>query len=142
MSFNFHPGNKNSRSPISDQGTWPLSTTSIEDRLRHASGPVHIWFRYIAWHFLRVRFQLSEHLSTFELRCHGFNSQWIPSWLSCCFYTCIIWGWWNRVHARSELTGTWYVRKLALSVYMYYVYGNKPVKVFLQKKILKADWPL
>ena len=40
LSFHSHPGNKSSRDPISDRESWP--TTIMEDRLRHASGPVHI----------------------------------------------------------------------------------------------------
>ena len=33
-------GNKSSRGPIPDQGVCPLSTQLMEDKLRHASGPV------------------------------------------------------------------------------------------------------
>ena len=41
-SFHSHPGNKSSRDPIPDQVPWSLSSTTMEDRLRHASDPVHI----------------------------------------------------------------------------------------------------
>ena len=43
----FNWDNKSSRGPIPDQGTWPLSTKLMEDRLRRASGHVHFQFCYI-----------------------------------------------------------------------------------------------
>ena len=50
--------NKTGRGPFPDWGTWPLSTKQMEDRLRHASGPVQLQFRYIYW-FYRDEFQCS-----------------------------------------------------------------------------------
>ena len=40
LQVSFHLGNKRSRGLIPHLGTWPLSTIQMEDRLRHASGPV------------------------------------------------------------------------------------------------------
>ena len=51
-SFLLYPGNKSRRDPIPDREFWSLSSTTTEDRLRHASGPVHIsipLYLYIWW---------------------------------------------------------------------------------------------
>ena len=52
-SFHLHLENKSSRDPVTDRESWSLSTSSTEDRLRHASGPVRIsiLFSYIHIHY-------------------------------------------------------------------------------------------
>ena len=42
------------RGPIPDRGTWPLSTTQMEDRLRQASGLVRSQFCYMHCVYLKL----------------------------------------------------------------------------------------
>ena len=46
-SFIFFWGTRVVETQMPDRESWSLSTSSTEDRHRRASGPVHIWFRYI-----------------------------------------------------------------------------------------------
>ena len=54
-SFLSHLGNKSSRDPIPDREPWSLSSTTTEDRLRHANGPIHISIPLHLYVFIRSK---------------------------------------------------------------------------------------